>query len=203
MLQNDLCLQTEISVFIYIFIIFHDERRELRVRDSGVACYMNNIDEILEQMEELLDKSSPMPFSQNKMIIDSERFRELIDDIRLNIPQEIKRAKLIDFDCERIIKEAEQKAEKIVQQAEERAKTLVASDTIVKEAKQRGSEIVSQAQARAQAIKAATTTYVDNMLHDAEIYFTKGLQDVKRTSQEINRAKNSGKGNTEENQNAQ
>ena len=76
---------------------------------------MNNIDEILEQMEELLDKSAPMPFSQNKMIIDAERLRELIDDIRLNIPQEIKRAKLIDFDCERIIKEAEQKAEQIVQ----------------------------------------------------------------------------------------
>ena len=71
---------------------------------------MNNIDEILEQMEELLDKSALMPFSQNKMIIDSERLRELIDDIRLNIPQEIKRAKLIDFDCERIRKEAEQKA---------------------------------------------------------------------------------------------
>ena len=95
---------------------------------------MNNIDEILEQMEELLDKSALMPFSQNKMIIDSERLRELIDDIRLNIPQEIKRAKLIDFDCERIIKEAEQKAEQIVQQAEERAKALVSGDTISKTA---------------------------------------------------------------------
>ena len=153
---------------------------------------MNNIDEILEQMEELLDKSALMPFSQNKMIIDSERLRELIDDIRLNIPQEIKRAKLIDFDCERIIKEAEQKAEQIVQQAEERAKALVSGDTIVKEAKQRAAEIVSQAQG----------SYVDNMLHDAELYFTKGLQDVKRTTQEINKVKNGGK-NTADGQNPQ
>ncbi|MBR6837389.1 MAG: vacuolar-type H+-ATPase subunit H, partial [Oscillospiraceae bacterium] len=130
---------------------------------------MNNIDEILEQMEELLDKSALMPFSQNKMIIDSERLRELIDDIRLNIPQEIKRAKLIDFDCERIIKEAEQKAEQIVQQAEERAKALVSGDTIVKEAKQRAAEIVSQAQARSKEIRSATSSYVDNMLHDAEL----------------------------------
>ena len=140
-------------------------------------------------MEELLDKSTPMPFAQSKMIIDSERLRELIEDIRLNIPQEIKRAKLIDFDCDRIMKEAEQKAEKIVQQAEERAKVLVSGDTIVKEAKQRAAELISQAQSRSQEIRNATSTYVDNMLHDAEIYFTKGLQDVKKTAQAISQVK--------------
>ena len=45
------------------------------------AADMNNIDEILEQMEELLEKSAPMPFSQSKVLIDSERLKELIDDI--------------------------------------------------------------------------------------------------------------------------
>ena len=164
------------------------------------AADMNNIDEILEQMEELLEKSAPMPFSQSKVLIDSERLKELIDDIRLNIPQEIKRAKLIDFDCERIIKEAEEKAEKIVQQAEERAKLLVSGDTIVKEAKQRALEILSQAKSRSQEIKNATSSYVHRMLADAEKYFENGLQDVKRTTQAINRVKNGGKNNTEDEQ---
>lgn len=159
---------------------------------------MNNIDEILEQMEELLENSKTPIFAQNKSLIDTERLRELIDDIRLNIPQEIKRAKLIDFDCERIIKEAEQKAEQIVQQAEERAKVLVSGDTIVKEAKQRAVEIISQAQMRSQGIRTATNNYVENLFHDAEIYFTKGLQDVKRTSQEISKVMNNGKNNSEE-----
>mgnify|MGYP003308009589 FL=1 len=156
---------------------------------------MNNIDEILEQMEDLLEKSASVPFASNKVIIDGERLKELIDDIRLNIPQEIKRAKLIDFDCERIIKEAEQKAEQIVQRAEDRAKTLVANDTIIKEAKQKAMELLAQAQARSKEIKNATSHYVDNMLHDAELYFTRGLQDVKRTTQEINRVKNAGNPN--------
>ena len=156
---------------------------------------MNNIDEILEQMEDLLEKSASVPFASNKVIIDGERLKELIDDIRLNIPQEIKRAKLIDFDCERIIKEAEQKAEQIVQRAEDRAKTLVANDTIIKEAKQKAMELLTQAQARSKEIKNATSHYVDNMLHDAELYFTRGLQDVKRTTQEINRVRNAGNPN--------
>ena len=50
------------------------------------------VEEILELMDELLDKSSSVPFSQKKMI-DVEQMREYIDSIRLNLPGEIKRAK--------------------------------------------------------------------------------------------------------------
>lgn len=150
---------------------------------------MSNIDEILEQMDELLEKSSSFPFAQNKLVIDGERMRELINDIRLNIPQEIKRAKLIDFDCERIIKEAELKAEQIVQRAEERAKALVSGDAIVTEARAKAADILTQAQSKSNQIRNAASNYVDRILQESELYFTKGLQDVKRTSQEINRAK--------------
>lgn len=51
------------------------------------------VEEILELMDELLDKSSSVPFSQKKMI-DVEQMREYIDSIRLNLPGEIKRARI-------------------------------------------------------------------------------------------------------------
>ena len=150
---------------------------------------MSNIDEILEQMDELLDKSATFPFASHKVLIDGERLRDLINDIRLNIPQEIKRAKLIDFDCERIIREAEQKAEQIVQRSEERAKALVANDAIVKEAKQKAIEMLTQAQTRSKEIRGATNEYVDSLLNNAEKFFTDTLNDVNRTKQEINKVK--------------
>jgi len=150
---------------------------------------MSNIDEILEQMDELLDKSATFPFASHKVLIDGERLRDLINDIRLNIPQEIKRAKLIDFDCERIIREAEQKAEQIVQRSEERAKALVANDAIVKEAKQKAIEMLTQAQTRSKEIRSATNEYVDSLLNNAEKFFTNTLNDVNRTKQEINKVK--------------
>jgi cell division septum initiation protein DivIVA len=150
---------------------------------------MSNIDEILEQMDELLDKSATFPFASHKVLIDGERLRDLINDIRLNIPQEIKRAKLIDFDCERIIREAEQKAEQIVQRSEERAKALVANDAIVKEAKQKAIEMLTQAQTRSKEIRGATNEYVDSLLNNAEKFFTNTLNDVNRTKQEINKVK--------------
>ena len=98
-------------------------------------------------------------------------------------------------------KEAEQKAEQIVQTAEERAKLLVSGDTIVKEAKQKASEIVSQAQSRSAEIKSATSSYVDKMLREAEQYFSKCLDEVKKTSAAISHVK--GGRNASDSQNTQ
>lgn len=155
-----------------------------------------SIDEILDDMDELLDKAGTVPFAAHKSIIEGERMRELIGDIRLNLPQEIKHAKMVAFDRDRIIKEAEAKAEQIVRQAEERAKTLVSQEAIVREAKNRAVEAVTQARqecdtlrqnanadiARARqesdAIKQATDTYMSNRFADAEAYFTNAIKDV-------------------------
>ena len=62
-----------------------------------------NIEEILDDMDDLLDRSRPIPFAAHKAVIDADRMRELLNSAHLNIPAEIKRAKLIDSDCDRII----------------------------------------------------------------------------------------------------
>ena len=64
-----------------------------------------NIEEILDDMDDLLDRSRPIPFAAHKAVIDADRMRELLNSAHLNIPAEIKRAKLIDSDCDRIINE--------------------------------------------------------------------------------------------------
>lgn len=80
------------------------------------------IDEILDLMDQLLDHAKPIPFASHKVIVDGDRLRELINDMRMNKPEEIRRAKLIEFDCDRIIQEAQTNGERIVQEAEQRAK---------------------------------------------------------------------------------
>ena len=144
-----------------------------------------NIDDILEMMDDIVDKSASVPFSKNKVVIDADRMRDLINDVRLNLPQEIKRAKLIDFDCERILKEAEQEAESIVRRAEERAKVIISQEEILKEAKQRAAEVIMQSQAKSKEMRAAIADYVENILGQAENYLQSGLVDVKRTRQAI------------------
>ena len=144
-----------------------------------------DIGDILESMDELLDKAPSVPFSSQKCIVDSERLRDLVNDIRLNLPQEIKRAKLIDFDCERIIKEAETKAEGIIRRAEERAKTIVSQEEVLKEAKQRATDVLAQAQARSKEMRNAANEYADNILGQTELFLSSNLADVKRTRQAI------------------
>ena len=68
------------------------------------------IDEILDLMDQLLDHAKPIPFASHKVIVDGDRLRELINDMRMNKPEEIRRAKLIEFDCDRIIQEAQTNA---------------------------------------------------------------------------------------------
>lgn len=137
-----------------------------------------SIEEILDDMDELLDKASTMPFAAHKALIDSERLRNLINDARLNVPQEIKHAKMVEFDRDKIIKDAEAKAQKIVDEAKERAAAIVEEEAIVKEAKKRALEAVTKAKQESDAIRAATDDYVTGRFQEVEGFFNQGLRDV-------------------------
>jgi ElaB/YqjD/DUF883 family membrane-anchored ribosome-binding protein len=137
-----------------------------------------SIEEILDDIDELLEKANSLPFAPHKAVIDGERLRELINDARRNVPQEIKQAQMVAYDRDRIIKEAENKAEKIVNQAKEQAKAIVEEDAIVKEAKKRALEAVTKAKQESDAIRSATDDYVKGRFQEVEAYFNQGLLDV-------------------------
>ena len=81
---------------------------------------MNAI-EILDLMDEMLDKAWNMPMSNGKCVINADRMRELIDDIKRNLPQEIKQARLIVQDRTDILSDARKEADQLVKAAEESA----------------------------------------------------------------------------------
>ncbi|MBQ6181790.1 MAG: vacuolar-type H+-ATPase subunit H [Ruminococcus sp.] len=138
-----------------------------------------SIDEILEEMDELLDKASSMPFVAHKKVIDGERMRELINDVRLNMPHELKEAKKIEFDCQRILNEAKLNAEGIIRKAEERAAQIVSREAIVTEAKKKAMDMLQKAQAAAKNLQQNAATSVAKMLNDTENYYARNLQSIK------------------------
>ena len=77
-----------------------------------------NIDEILDMLDELLDRAWNLPLSGGRCVIDAEKVREMVDDIRLNLPDEIKQAKAIVKDRSEILSSAKTEAEAIVRKAE-------------------------------------------------------------------------------------
>ena len=80
-----------------------------------------NIEEILDMLEELLDRAWNLPLSGGRCVVDAEKVHELVDDIRLNLPDEIKRAKAIVKDKTEIVSAAQREAEAIIRKAEDRA----------------------------------------------------------------------------------
>lgn len=144
-----------------------------------------NIDDILEMLDDLLDKAPGVPFSGKKAVVDAEKMRDLINDIRLNLPQEIKQAKLIVMDRKTILNDAQKEADALVHKAEERVKALVSQDEIVKSAREKGTELMKTAQSRAKEVQQVANKYVDDALLSTEEMLTRHLVEVKQARQAI------------------
>ena len=139
------------------------------------------IDEILDLMDELLDKAVTVPFTNKKTLVDTEKLREYIDSIRYNLPSDIKKAKELQNDKAIIMTEANKKAEVIIKKAEDRAKVLVSNEEILKQAKEQAAEITAQAYAMDRDIRNAMSEKIDGMLASAEESLASTLNNIKST----------------------
>ena len=102
-----------------------------------------NVNELLDTIEDALEESAGMPLSGGKRIVDVEQIRDYLDEIRQNLPVELRQAQSIVSDRAQLIDSANAQAQAIVKKAEDRARILVSEAEIVKAAQQRASEIVS------------------------------------------------------------
>lgn len=146
-----------------------------------------NIDDALEAMDEVLDKSMQVPFANKRGLVDVEALRELIDDIRLNLPTEITQAKNLVNDRKVIISDAKQEADRIIRKAEERAAKLVSQQEITRQATEKANQILMNAQTKYTELCNSTNEYVDSMLTRVEELLTKDIADVKKARNALKR----------------
>ena len=139
-----------------------------------------NIEEILEMMDEILDKSMQVPFSNKKSLVDVDKMRELVDEIRLSMPNEIKQAKKLVQDRKIIIEDAKGEADTIIKKADEKAKQLVSQQEISRLAQQRANEIMTSAQQKSKELRITTNDYIDNTLSKVEDLLSNDLVNIKK-----------------------
>ena len=137
------------------------------------------LDELLEQFDEVLDSGIKIP--GKKSIVDIEKLRAVVDDIRLNIPSEIKQARGIVADRADIITTAKREADGIIRTAEEKAKAMVAQEEIVKMAQEKATEIISNAQGKAKEMRRAAQEFVDDIMRRADEGLTANLGEIRKT----------------------
>ncbi len=137
------------------------------------------LDELLEQFDEVLDSGIKIP--GKKTVVDVEKLRAVVDDIRLNIPSEIKQARGIVADRTEIITTAKREADGIIRNAEEKAKAMVAQEEIVKMAQEKAAEIISNAQGKAREMRRAAQDFVDDIMRRADEGLTANLGEIRKT----------------------
>ena len=124
-------------------------------------------------------ESTSMPLSGGKRLVDVEKVRDYLDDIRANLPGELRQAQQIVNDRAQIVDTANAQAQAIVKKAEERARILVSDAEIVKAAQQRAAEITAAAQSESRTLRQTVTDYCDNMLKTTEEAMVENAAQVK------------------------
>lgn len=139
------------------------------------------VDELLEQIDDMIDKAWSL--FGGKCMIEADRLRDIVDDIRGNMPSEVRQAKAIVADRADIIATAKREAEGIVRQAEERARHLVAKEEIVRQAQQKADELLSQTHQKAREMRKGANDYAEDVLRRTEENLAQRLSEIRQARQ--------------------
>ena len=136
---------------------------------------MSRIEQIIMEMEEYIESCKFQAFSSSKIIVDKDTILELISELRLKTPDEIKKYQKIISNKEAILSDAKEQADAIITQAQVQTEQLINEHEIMQRAVASANEYVQQAQADAQniidqatldanEIRAGAVAYTDDMM---------------------------------------
>ena len=122
---------------------------------------------LLEELEDLINSSSKMPFSE-KGIIDLDVAQKIMEDIRLNLPRDIQQAKWLNSEKDRIISEAKREYNRMINEAKDQVEYLVNNNNITKDAQKRADAVLKEAENHANYMKYRSYEYIDQLLYDMQ-----------------------------------
>ncbi len=122
---------------------------------------------LVDRLEELISDCRAIPLTRN-IIVDEDRILELIDQMRISIPEEMKKAQQITAQRDRVIAQAQEEAGRTITLAKQEAEQLLASDAVVQAAQERAEQIISQARADTESIRHESDDYVIESLETLE-----------------------------------
>jgi hypothetical protein len=139
---------------------------------------------LIDRIEELFNESRAVPFTRN-VVVDEDKMLDIIDQMRVTVPEEVKKAQQIVSQKDRIVAQAQEEASRIVALAKEKAEQIVDREAIVKSAQTRGAQIVAQAKDDAANTRHDADDYVIDSLQNLEEEVTKLLTQVRNGIRKI------------------
>ena len=123
--------------------------------------------QLIDRLEELFNESKTIPLTRNVMV-DEDRMLDIIDQMRIAIPEEVKKAQQLLGQRDRVLAQAQEEANRTLEIARQKADQLVMKDMVVQEAQRRAEQIIAQSRNEAENIRADADDYAMNSLTQLE-----------------------------------
>ena len=142
---------------------------------------------LVERLESLIANGKPLPADANA-IIDRDAALNLIDELRVAVPEEVRAAKRINSEGERIIEKAQEEAERIVARAQEQAAFLIEERGLTEAADAESRRIIAIAEDESAEVRRGADEYAAGVLAGLEADVTRTLSSIERGHRDARRA---------------
>lgn len=143
---------------------------------------------LVDRLEELFNESRPIWFTHS-VIMDEDRLLDIIDQMRVSIPEEIKKSQQLVIQKDRMLAQTQEEANRTLALAREKADKMVEKDPIVTAAQARAEQIIAQSRLECEQIKRDADEYVLQTLQAMQIEMEKSLNQVRNGIQAIESSK--------------
>jgi hypothetical protein len=133
---------------------------------------------LVERLEELLTDGRKVPF-KNLVMIDQNYALDMIDQLRMAIPEEVKTARRVNSEVDRLLEAAREEAKAILARAQEQATYLIEERELTRQAEEMGREIVRQSNSEAEATRRGADDYAAEVLSKLEAEVMRTLKNIR------------------------
>jgi hypothetical protein len=133
---------------------------------------------LVDRLEELFNRSRSIPFTHN-VIVDEDKMLDIIDQMRVAIPEEVKKSQQVLSQRDRIIAQAKEEANRTITIAQEKSEKIVDRDSIVQDARKKAQQIKKEAEVQAEATRKDADEYVAETLTNLEIALERVINQVR------------------------
>jgi cell division septum initiation protein DivIVA len=139
------------------------------------------IEELLDVLYAEIEEAKNMPLNPDKCVVDRDRVLDMIDDVKAELPVELKRARDLVANKNDYIASTKREADSMRKQAEDYARRLVDENTITRQAQERADEIIAEAEDTCRMLKNAASEYCEDTLRRMEEAVADAYDEVKRS----------------------
>ena len=141
----------------------------------------NDVQYLIDMLYEMIDGAKGVLMSPDKCIIVREEALDLLDDLKGQLPQELKRAKDLIRARDEFVENAKKEADKIRRQADLDAKTIVGESEITRVARDKANEMLRRAEERSKSMINVTNEYTDDALRRTEEAIQMALDEIRES----------------------